>query len=120
MLYHCANKKVVHCANDKYHWKYHTSVVTGTGAWVYPDACPRDYFVGGFTGLLSLFCLCYVTISDSVAKLIPRLHRTSEESCGNGEYSRGDRHLSHSSRHTQVPFPATTISTIPVPATIMN
>ena len=34
---------------------------------------------------LPLFCLCYVTISDLVAKLIPRLHRTSEESCGNGE-----------------------------------
>ena len=24
---------------------YETTIVTGTGAWVYPDACPRDYFV---------------------------------------------------------------------------
>ena len=27
-----------------------------------------------------------------------------------GDYSRGDRYLSHSSRHTQVPVPATIIS----------
>ena len=46
-----------------------TTLVTGTGAWVYPDACPRDYsstlmFVTFFIGLIDMktgqldFCNC--------------------------------------------------------------
>ena len=32
---------------------FFSKLVTGTGAWVYPDACPRDYLNQGTLPLLS-------------------------------------------------------------------